>query len=168
METKISKQFQKGLAEYDLSIDDLTKWRYCGGNKGRHLNYFRKCCPNDDKPENKDECICGHAIVENCYITNGPELLIVGNCCINRFLPKENAGRSCEICKKRHKNRKDNLCHDCRKNNGKTCEICRKPHRNIKDNLCNHCRHNNGGICMICGAETMKKSFKKCVKCYYS
>jgi len=141
METKISKQFQKGLAEYDLTIDDLKGWYYCGSNRER--NRFKINCPNDDMPDYTNECVCGHKIVENCYITDFKEsFLIVGNCCKKRFLPKENAG--------------------------KTCEICRKPHRNRKDNLCNHCRHNNGGICMICGTETMKKSFKKCVKCYYS
>ena len=42
----------------------------------------------DFDSEEKEHCICGHAIKERCHICNikSKKTLIVGNCCINNFL----------------------------------------------------------------------------------
>jgi len=110
----LTERFMKGLSNYGLSYETIKKsgWKYCGGNSGRHLKYFKLSCPNDDLPEQADECVCGHHIEENCYITDGIEILILGNCCIKKFVPK--SSRTCEICEKPHKNRIVNRCAECR------------------------------------------------------
>jgi len=140
MRIELSKQFEKGLYDYGLTMEDMKKFYYCGGNIGCHHNYFIKSCPNDDLPDLVDRCVCNHLIRENCYVTDGERILIVGNCCIKRFLPKENSGR--------------------------TCEICRQPHRNRKDNKCNNCRKGKG-MCIICKKSTFKPAYKYCLDCYY-
>lgn len=113
----LTERFVKGLAKYNLTQDDIVKsgWCYCGGNQGSHHNYFKIYFNNMvELPYQERQCVCGHHIVENCYITNGEDILVLGNCCIKRFLPKDKSGRTCRLCKKPHKNRKNNLCHDCR------------------------------------------------------
>jgi len=113
----LTERFLKGLAEYNLTQDDIVNsgWCYCGGNQGSHHNYFKIFFNNKvDLPLQEHNCVCGHYIVENCYITDGKGILALGNCCIKRFLPQDKSGRTCRVCKKPHKNRKDNLCHNCR------------------------------------------------------
>ena len=116
----LSKKFIKGLEEYGLSYDDIKNsgWKYCGGNvKKEHKKYFALCFPSmslSDIPH-EDHCVCGHHIVENCFITDSTEtqILVLGNCCIKKFVPM--CTRTCEICKSPHRNRKDNKCTTCRK-----------------------------------------------------
>ena len=119
MKTKASLEFTnkfiKGLENHGLTDDDIKNsgWKYCGGRTGRHLNYFKLCFPNEELPDKVNECVCGHYIEENCYITNGDGILILGNHCIQKFIEK--SSRTCEDCGEPHKNRKDNRCHNCRK-----------------------------------------------------
>ena len=139
MEMKASialhKKFIKGLAEYNLTEEEVKKnWKYCGGDRGRHYNYFKLSCPNDDEPEHTNECVCKHYIEENCYITNGEEILVLGNCCIKKFLPK--SGRTCELCDEPHKNRIVNRCNDCRFG---ICDKCNKK-CNSNYKLCFDCK----------------------------
>jgi len=108
----LSEKFIKGLEQYGLKLHDLKDWRYLGGNKGRHLNYYHLACGTENLPEFNSRCVCGHKIEENCYIGNEVNLLILGNCCIKKFIEK----------------------------NGRRCCICRNPHRNIKIDKCNKCR----------------------------
>ena len=128
MSNSITKNFIKGLELYDLTLDDIINsgWKYCGGDTGRHLNYYKIAMPNKKIPEKIHHCVCGHYIMENCYITNKKYMLTLGNCCIKRFCPK--SGRTCEICGEGHKNRLDNKCKKCRirieKNTVKTCIGC--------------------------------------------
>jgi len=165
---ELTERFIKGLKSYNLTKEEMIGWTYCGGKGGginsvRHKNYFKQCFPGFDFPDLKDECVCGHAIKENCYITNDlldGELLILGNCCIKKFLPKDNAGRTCEICKKPHKNRKDNRCKQCRI---KFCQDCTKEkYRNY--NKCKDCLFN--GICVTCKT-TISKSYLQCYNCRF-
>jgi hypothetical protein len=120
---ELTKKFIKGLKNYDLTYEEIVegKWKYCGGRSGRHLNYFKLCCQNDDLPEQVNECVCGHTISENCYITDGEQILVLGNCCIIKFCPK--SSRTCEKCEAPHKNRKVNRCNDCRTD---ICSTCKK------------------------------------------
>lgn len=73
----ISKQFMKGLSNYKISIKEINdnNWKYCGGNQGSHLNYFKISRKNTNLPPHIDKCICGHHIEENCYITNGDRII---------------------------------------------------------------------------------------------
>jgi len=72
-------------------------------------------------PEPTDECVCGHHIAENCYITDGERILILGICCIKKFIPKNT--RTCEKCEEPHKNRIVNRCNNCRIG---VCDNCSK------------------------------------------
>ena len=118
---KLTNKFIKGLNDYGLSYDEISTWKYCGGNMGSHLNYFNICCKNEVLPKRVDECVCGHRIQENCYITDNKRILILGNCCIKKFIPK--SFRTCEKCKEPHKNRVVNRCNNCRKG---ICDQCDK------------------------------------------
>lgn len=163
---ELTDKFIKGLANYDLTLCDIENgnWRYCGGRTGSHLNYFRLCCPEDDLPPHAIECVCGHPIEENCYITNGEEILILGNSCIKKFIPK--SSRTCEECGCPHQNRKDNKCNDCRpkkKKGSKTCERCGSLHRNRIVNRCNNCRK---GICDKCDKKCSEQ-YDTCYNCKY-
>ena len=110
----LTEKFIKGLKNYNLTYNEIknNNWKYCGGRRGRHLNYFNLCCKNDDLPEKINECVCGHYIEENCYITDGEQILVLGNCCIKKFIPK--SSRTCEKCGEPHKNRVVNRCNNCR------------------------------------------------------
>ena len=113
----LTNRFIQGLLNYNLTVEEIQngKWRYCGGNKKSHYRYFNIFFKNKVKlPEYEPNCVCGQYIVENCYITNGDKIMVLGNCCIKKFLPKNLSGRTCRVCKKPHKNQKDNLCHECR------------------------------------------------------
>ena len=118
---ELTTKFIEGLEKYGLTYDEIknSRWRYCGGNKGRHLAYYKLCYPKDDLPEQTNECVCGHYIDENCYITDKESLLILGNCCIKRFIPK--SSRTCDACGNPHQNRKVNRCNTCRMG---ICDMC--------------------------------------------
>tara|TARA_R110000796_G_C14250230_1_gene398499 strand:+ start:115 stop:549 length:435 start_codon:yes stop_codon:yes gene_type:complete len=115
----LSTSFLKGLEEYNLTPEDIeqSKWRYCGGNKESRLKYWKLTCPKDDLPEHIDKCVCGVKIVENCYITNGIYILILGNKCIQKF----EYNRICSKCENPHNNRVVDKCNACRLC---VCDIC--------------------------------------------
>jgi hypothetical protein len=121
MTLKLTEKFMKGLQEYNLTLDEMNNWKYCGGNKDEHYRYFKLCCKDDDFPEPTDHCVCGHHIEENCYITDGNEILVLGNCCIKKFI--KNKTRTCSTCGEPHKNRKVNKCNHCRIG---LCDICER------------------------------------------
>jgi len=108
---QLTAKFINGLMNYNLTQDNIKDWRYCGGNQKNHLNYFKLCCKGEDLPNRVNECVCGHYIKENCYITNGDEILILGNCCIKKFIKK--CTRTCEDCGIQHKRRNVNKCKEC-------------------------------------------------------
>ncbi len=127
---ELTNKFIRGIEKYGLTYDEIrvNNWKYCGGNTGRHLNYFKLCCRNEDLPDKVDECVCGHRIEENCYITDGDQFLVLGNCCIKKFIPK--SSRTCEKCGEPHNNRVVDRCNNCRKGLcdecGKVCKISYK------------------------------------------
>lgn len=122
----LSKRFITGLKKYRIEYEDIKKnWYYIGGESGHHLNYFRRHYGNEEIPQHNNNCICGHKIKNNCFISNGEYVLSIGESCINKFVPKKN--KICEDCGKKHRNRKDNLCLVCRKQlkrDFKKCLIC--------------------------------------------
>ena len=119
--SKLTDKFIKGLQKYNISYDMIKegKWKYCGGDTGRHLKYYKLCFPSKDPLDTVDKCVCGHKIFENCYITDGDEIVVLGNCCIKRFIKK--SSRTCDQCGNPHRNRKVNKCNECRRG---TCESC--------------------------------------------
>ena len=127
-EKMMMTKFKRGLKEYDMELTDLDNFKYYGGDSGSHFNYLVKTLKLSEDEMNYlfhnrvEECICGHTIKQNCYITDGERILILGNCCIKRFVGK--CCRTCEICENPHKNRIVNRCNDCRIG---ICDKCNKP-----------------------------------------
>ena len=121
--TDLTDSFINGLMSYNINYDEITsgKWKYCGGNVGTHLNYFQICHQNRVLPPFTDYCVCGHKIFINCYITNNETILVLGNCCIKKFI--QQSSRTCEKCGQPHKNRIVNRCHHCRSG---VCDSCHK------------------------------------------
>jgi len=131
---ELTDRFIKGLREYKISYDDIYKngWRYCGGNHKQHLNYFKLLFKDEQLPPIAKSCVCGHSISENCYITDGKQKLVLGNCCIKKFIP--NSGRTCSVCGDPHKNRVINKCNTCRSGVCDKCgSACDTNYRNCYD-----------------------------------
>lgn len=114
------KNIKRNLARMGLTFEDFQqKYKYAGGNKKQHLKYSMLIGINISRIGYRNACLCDHYIEENCYIQSTekelrPEFLVLGNCCIKRFLPKDSSGRTCAKCKQPHKNRKRNLCNNCK------------------------------------------------------
>ena len=134
-QNNIKQRFINGLWENERIKYDKTfmnTWKYCGGDgnsrngmentifkQNSHLNYWIILFGGRAFPETKSHCVCNHWIVEQCYITNDMNnmdgrLIVIGNCCIQKFLGEENKGRTCKECGAAHKNRKDSFCKNCR------------------------------------------------------
>lgn len=115
-------RFIRGLQEHNLTPEILkaSNWRYCGGTQpGTHLSYWRLRFGSRAFPEYESACVCGHEIKYNCFITDGENILVLGNCCIKKFVSK--SGRNCDKCGATHRNRIIDRCNACR--NGK-CDRC--------------------------------------------
>jgi hypothetical protein len=128
------ERFKKGLMNwYGFTLEELTEnYKYCGGDGGNkekssHYNYWVLQFGDKDFPYKEFECICGHDIVENCFMVDKTrkKFIHMGNCCIKRFMPENKSSRTCELCEEPHKNRKDNLCYDCRETYNR-CVICKE------------------------------------------
>jgi hypothetical protein len=115
MSDAYTQRFKRGLEERGIDYDDVVNnWKYCGGDSGAHLKYWALTNPDMDVGEldRESKCICGHAIRRNCFISKGDGILILGSCCIKRFM--KNSGRTCSQCGAKHKTRKYDLCRECK------------------------------------------------------
>ena len=116
-------RFKQGLIDRGFNPDDIIKnWKYCGGDtENKDKNYFKTYFKNIEVliDEKEEYCVCGHAITNNCYITNDEEILVIGSCCIKKFI--KNKTRTCEKCNEPHNNRACNRCNNCRKG---VCDKC--------------------------------------------
>lgn len=91
------------------------------------------------------KCMCGKKDIINFHWIqrqqreNDP-LLIIGSCCIKKFMEKENdTFYHCATCNKFYKSGKYTECKDCRmKREGKVCTFCGDP-TNRKTKICNEC-----------------------------
>jgi len=116
-ESSYFKRLVANLKEiYGLTWDDFKLYFYAGGDTGKHKEYFLTKMGGIGKPGEAQRCVCGQIIVENCYVTRTAKdiIVIMGNCCIKRYIPT-GMSKTCEICAKPHKNRKDDICKKCRK-----------------------------------------------------
>jgi len=176
----LSKKFWEGLEEkHNLTYEDIIEqgWAYAGGTIfGRHLNYLKTILKeniNLQQPPHLEKCVCDHDICYNCYIVDKAKtrMIVIGSCCINSFMPEGKKGRTCGVCGESHRNRKDNMCKECRNKivpkKVKTCEICGKSHRNRKVNKCNDCKH----ICSRCKTYITSRfgyeKYERCRSCEY-
>lgn len=113
-DSKLCKKFINGLLDYNLTLEDMIRFKYIGGDWGSHLNYYKLCKIPLNKPDKKYKCVCNTKIKKNCYITDNKIILVIGRCCINNFIIKK--GRTCEDCNEPHRNYKINKCNNCKKN----------------------------------------------------
>ena len=90
----VEERFIEGLLQYDLTLEEIQSgdWKYCGGDRGHRREYFHLSQPGREHPEHRVECACRHPIQENCYITNGNKVIVLGNVCIKRFFTRELGG----------------------------------------------------------------------------
>jgi len=116
-------RFVRGLKEdYGFTMKQIKdiedNWLWCGYRLENdddssgwmiYKSYF-----DDTRPDFEDKCVCRQKLfVRNDYLTDGDgSILIIGQCCKDMFI--KNRLRTCTECKIPHKNRKDNLCNDCR------------------------------------------------------
>lgn len=151
--------------------DDINKFIYYGGDFGSHLNYFNNIIKitNERKPDPSNKCACGHDIVNNAYVKhkNTNEISVVGSCCINKFMTKDQKSRKCVFCNKNHKNNKNSICNECRKI---YCNFCNKL---CNKKICDICDmyHNNKKKCKRCNTLFKDEKLDYCKeckkKCYY-
>lgn len=138
-------------------------WIYFGGGSyttsydkspTHHWNYFQLAWPDHFKTQPnipvEEACVCNTPIQQQCYVLNKvtKEVVVMGNCCIRKM---ELSGRTCSICNAIHRNRKDNLCNDCR--------IDEKKKQKIKENK-------QKGLCS-CGRRKKYEWSNVCLTCYY-
>jgi len=108
---------------YNIETYDDVKnlWCYAGENgdlQTSHSRYFKQLEKEYGlKPPPMEKCcICTHFIKNNMFLrhieTN--TLIVVGSCCIKKFMPKEKQGRTCSRCEQPHRNITDNYCKLCR------------------------------------------------------
>lgn len=72
---------------------------------------------SEERSEDQHKCLCDHDIYYLMYIQRktGGNILVVGNCCIKKFFPKEkNTNRLCIRCDKFYKGTKYFECKECR------------------------------------------------------
>jgi len=195
------KDFIDGIRSYKLTQKQIEEsgFYYAGGrpspdsvivsedgkyNHEKHVKYWQMRYGAKLCPPYRNKCVCKVPIKYNCYITDDDELfLVIGRCCIERFIPKDKQGRTCSNCKKAHRNRKDNLCKGCR-NDYSQCGECRvaiQKYNTVYHNgkiMCKECWKKNtssiplevgglrGGVapcfesCLICNDEYDKTQLK--------
>lgn len=129
--TTITERFINGLKIYNLTSEEIKEWKYCGGNTGKELNRFKEFFKNKELPIYSNKCVCGHTIKKNCYITNRNIILIVGSCCVKRFM-KNGLKKECLTCESVYKG-KYRCCKECRKTRCWSC--C----SDSKNKYCNKC-----------------------------
>lgn len=108
-------RFKLGLEERGIKYQDLmTDWKYVGGDGGSrgnsmknyqmkkiHQANYKFNYGDNDYPPLDEECVCGHYIQENCYLARKDDIstmMIVGSCCIRRFMGSDTMKRKCIKC----------------------------------------------------------------------
>lgn len=139
---KLHTKFIDGIwQKHEVSEQDLHdgKWTYAGGTKGSHARYFLLLYGTAPPLQQEESCVCDHHIERNCFIKNkDDDLITIGICCIEKFMPKECGKRTCKECGKNHINRAINKCNECKTK----CPHCNNSIGNtrIADGPCKQCR----------------------------
>jgi len=127
-------------------------------------------------------CPCGSLIMHAhvIYKKDNPGVnLIVGSCCICRFL---SVGRHCRRCYAEHKNRLDNLCNACRDLPREILDMSDNEYAEHKANLATHeanmaasraeriarlAELKRLGICLTCARARIRPPYTECFKCKF-
>lgn len=201
-EIRISK-LDEGLKKINLSIDIIIKnkdiFEYIGGNNGEDLEnlqkYFtlasmdqKESCDFMEDMKGVESCVCEQKIKNKLFVMNNDDadtLCLCKTCCqiLNINIPKSTKGY-CEDCGEKHKNKKDNYCHSCRKKKNciscgirefcndndlcsecskKPCKTCKKKGNYIYDR-CEECSNSN--YCADCDNQKVSKKGWRCQSCF--
>lgn len=123
-------------------LGDFNKYSSIGGYTDKtntKMNNYMKAfnLDNDIKwPEISNYCICSHWILKQCYIQNieTKEILVVGDCCINKF----NIKKKCIECNQNHGRTKFNICKNCedkKKEELKKAKILKKKEKELQKEI---------------------------------
>ncbi len=172
---KLSKKFYNGCKRLGLDKEAISKLKYRGRStlhegKMRANKYFHFVYGKDkEAPERKGHCICGNKIKDNYFVgidNNIDNMIVLGSCCKNRFLPEKYRKKTCLKCEKPHKRRISGLCKECeRESNLKKCDKCYCRVRYLSSSgLCKDC---SLPICIVCNVNTVeKKYYTRCLSCF--
>ena len=142
----LTEKFIRGLEDYGFTLEAFNEanFKYHGGDtESNHKNYWKMLEGTNPFPEKTNECVCGHYIKRNFYICSGDQIMILGSCCILKFVPS-GLRRTCEICGEVHRNRKNNICNECRARRASEAK----------------------GRCVKCGELCLKPTYKYCRGCF--
>lgn len=107
------ERFKDGIRRIGYDPQDvINNWRYFGGDYDSHLKYYIMVSNNETLPQKEHTCVCGQKIKRNCYLEKDSDIIVLGSCCIKRFINK--SSRTCSVCGANHKNRKHNFCNLCK------------------------------------------------------
>lgn len=107
------EKFLVGFEFRGYDREEIINFKYVGDNyTDTGMNYWRM--NNIGKyPPCSLYCICNHYIIRQAYIYDGKDVLVVGCCCIKRFI-KSGLNRTCMMCKKKHQRRNTDKCNSCK------------------------------------------------------
>jgi hypothetical protein len=161
MVNKYEETFLGNLQQFGGSRN-INDYRYCGGNnccegeftqatRKQHYPYYLKLTDEMKIYDNLIRiqldnilgyCLCGTEIKYHCYIQHKSSfynpLLVVGSCCIKKFIKLDNITKSrikCLYCEKPYKSTKYVSCKDCREQRDRyKCKfnICLSSIRNLE------------------------------------
>lgn len=105
--TDETKEIYKG---HQYIMSNVTKYEIY--NSVRYNKF-----PLESEPKFDCRCICGQLLTrKNVWITDGYSVISIGSCCGEKFIACfNNKCDGCNIDIRHNKNRKDNLCIECRK-----------------------------------------------------
>jgi hypothetical protein len=167
-------RFVNGLKEdYGMSDEEIINveqnWFYCGyrhnesewDDGAKQFRFY--FTPDIEIPDFSNSCVCRQKLlVRNDWITDGNEVLIIGQCCKDMFIVHRL--KTCQICKEPHKNRSDNYCNKCRDRIKRDKIMC--DCGNKKKEMETEC-----GECYVlsdkchCG-KNKKEGYKQCYNCF--
>jgi hypothetical protein len=110
-------KFINGLIKlgYD-SYDIINNWIFLCDNGKKFEKKKWDCITNGAKiPKYSNNCICGHYIKKQCYISNREKnkFLIVGSCCRKQFMSCDSLS-ICLNCALEPREKKCDYCFDCK------------------------------------------------------
>lgn len=153
-------EFIEGIKRYKLSDKQIEEsgFFYAGGDTDQHKKYWdMKYSIRVLRPPHRERCVCDVKIKKNCYITDDNKFfLVIGICCIKRFIPKDKQGKLCSNCEQPHRNRSNNLCNECRLTH-EQCSRCRIAVESWKT-------YDDYGV-RTCRPCYMERTYPKCILC---
>lgn len=163
------KKMIKALEKKGLKYDDFRKYHYAGSDNVSGMEYYRKLFPDRDYPKHIEYCLCNTKIKNNYYITDDTNILVLGSCCIKKFVDT-GLKKVCSNCKSVHRNRKDNYCNACRSKKFNYVELDNQPKiNNAYDNVIKIKQYNDTNklynMCSVCMNDKVKKPYKMCYPC---